>query len=171
MRGAGIRRRESAALADAGFEPFGVAFDEFERLSPGGGVAQLSMWRSGCRRAAVGQTERFLKHDADVAAQAGEREVADVGAVDGDKSRLRIERAVPAGAGVCRCSRSDQRHAGNAVKLRSYGVRKGYVGEFEARARAARVSAPGRSRTRHGVEHVKKIREFQHVEEQVIWRS
>src|SRR5665213_3579608 len=40
------------------------------------------------------EQQRLLEHDADIVAQPGEREIADIDAIDFDKARLRIEHAV-----------------------------------------------------------------------------
>ena len=49
-----------AALADARFEAFGIALDEFERLRPRGGFAQLRVAsRPACRRAEFSAIDRL----------------------------------------------------------------------------------------------------------------
>ena len=90
---------QPAALADRRLQAAVVAVDEFERLRAGRGVADFGV--GGVRLAdaqvfrdrAVEQ-QRLLEHDADIAAQPDQPEIADIGAVDRDGARLRIERAI-----------------------------------------------------------------------------
>ncbi len=107
----------AAALTDHGVEAVRICVDEIECLRTRRGVAQFVM---RCIRLSDPQVLRdraveqqgFLKDHADIAAQGAQLNVAYVGAVDRDLSRLRIEGAMQeresrrfAGAG-----RADKRH-------------------------------------------------------------
>ena len=99
-RAAAARRRtEACRVRRSGLQTFRIAVDEVERLGARRRLADFGV--AGVRLAdaqilgdrAVEQ-QRFLKHHADIAAQARQREVADIDAVDLDRAGLRIEGAM-----------------------------------------------------------------------------
>ena len=80
-------------------ERVGRALDEVERLGARGGVAHLGLGGVGLADPQIVgdravEQQRLLVDDADVAAERGELDVADVHAVDQDHPGLRVEGAV-----------------------------------------------------------------------------
>lgn len=96
-----------------------MTLDELQRLRAAAGLADLLVGGVGIadpqvlRDRAVEQ-QRLLEHDADLATQAGEGDVADIGAVDGDVAGLRIVDAMQ--------DRQRRRFAGTGAADQRYGV-------------------------------------------------
>src|SRR5262249_21748528 len=89
----------TSALAHERLEAIRRIFDEIERLGAYGGIPHFR--HRGVRLTdaqVVGnraiEQQGFLEYHADVVAQCGQLDVADIDAVDQDFARLRIERAV-----------------------------------------------------------------------------
>ena len=107
----------AAALADLGVKAVRICIDEIECLRTRGGIAQFVM---GCIRLSDAQVFRnraveqqgFLKNHANVAAQGAKLDVAYVGTVDSDLSRLRVKGAMQEceGGRLAGARRADKRH-------------------------------------------------------------
>ena len=125
------------------------------------------------------EQQRLLKHDADIAAQPGERQRADVHAVDGDDAGLRIEGAVQERErrGFAAAGRADQRNAvagqRGEAQVRDGGalavIGKRHVVEFDQAAHTAGIDRirPVAHR-RHGVEHAEELGELRRIHEQAV---
>ena len=175
---------QPAAFAGIGLEAFRIAFDDVERLRALAGRAHLLLGRIGLADAQVLgdraiEQQHLLEHDADVAAQARQREPANVHAVDLHHARLRIEDAVQqrerrrfAGAG-----RADQRdglagqrgeaQVGDRRPLAVVGERD--VLELHQAAQAAGIDRIGPVAHRGlGVEHLEEFREAGRLHHHVL---
>ena len=91
--------QHAPALAGIGVESALAALDEFQCLGAGRRNPQLFIGRVRLADAQIVrdrtiEQQRFLEHHANISAQCGERQAADIHAVDPDEARLRIEGAM-----------------------------------------------------------------------------
>ncbi len=125
------------------------------------------------------EQQHLLEHDADVAAQAGEREIADVPAIDRDRARLRVEGAVEERERG-RLARAGRTHQSDGLaRKRSEGevgdcralavVGERHVLELDQALHPAGVDGAGAvAHRRLGIEHIEELRDARRVQHHAV---